>query len=446
MKKLIASVLAIIMALTLVACANTGTETTAPSGPSQTSASTGTTASSETTEPKEPVEIEFITWWAAEAGGEYYEAFIDEFEAEYPWITVNMITLPFGSTRNQVIASKATNTVPDVIAMNPPWAREFYDIGILAPLDELMAADENFNKDDYYQASFTKIEGNTYLAPVSAMAFYLFYNKTLFNEADLEAPKNWDEIVSHSKALTNPAKNQYGITLSMSEQEASNGSILSLYPLLYALNGRTFVDGKYTVQTDEMLTSMKLLDQLRKDGSILPGTTTKSEVQKIEEFTVGNIGMMISHTGHILTIGERSPDMDFGIVPIPTYDGTGKPELRHHGWDIGIAATSELKEEAWMFISFMLRKENLVSMSNELLKIPAMYDAEIDYLDAHPVVGDAINYMNEYDMIEELMTMPKSSACWVELTKAGSAVMQGVLTPEEALAQTQAKWDEILGQ
>ncbi len=59
-------------------------------------------------------------------------------------------------------------------------------------------------------------------------------------------------------------------------------------------------------------------------------------------------------------------------------------------------------------------------MCNEMLKVPAMYGISVNYLDKYPVVKDAIDYMNEYEMVEELMAMPKSATCWVELTKAAA--------------------------
>ena len=317
---------------------------------------------------------------------------------------------------------------------------------ILAPLDELMAADPDFNKEDYFQASFTQIEGGTYLMPVNTQAFYLFYNKTMFEQAGLTPPTSWEEIVSCARQLTDPDKNQYGFTVTMAEQEASNGSILFFYPLLYAQNGRTLVDGQYTVQTEEMYNALDLLRQLNEDGSLLPGTTTKSEVQMVEEFSVGNVGMMISNDSHIKTVTDRNPELDFGVVPIPTMDGTGTPELRHHGWDIAISESCEHKQEAWEFISFLCEKENMQSYCNAALKLPAAYGVTVDYLDEYPVVQDVMDIVNTYDMVEELMVMPKASACWVDLTKAGSAVVQGAQTVDDALAQTQELWNEKLGQ
>ena len=432
MKKILSLVLILALVLSLGAC---GSKEAAPSADS-----------GDKTAAQEPVELEFIQWWTTEGGGEFLEDLVKRFEEANPGITVKLTSMPFGEIRTQVVASQATGMTPDLIGMNPPWTREFYDMGILAPLDDLMAADPFFKKDNYFQASFTPIEGHTYLAPVNSMAFFLFYNKTMFKEAGIEPPTTWDELVEAAKALTVPEKNQYGITMSMSEQEASIGAILSLYPLLYAQNGRTLVDGKYTVETEGMENAMKLLETLSKNGSILPGTTTRSEFQIIEEFAAGNVGMVISHNGHINTVTNRDPNLEFGIVPLPSVDGKGTVELRHHGWDIGIAANSQHKEEAWKFISFLLNAENVEAMCNEMLKVPAMYGISVNYLDKYPVVKDAIDYMNEYEMVEELMAMPKSATCWVELTKAGSAVIQGTKTTEEALPEVQEAWNRILGQ
>ena len=427
MKKLMSLILILAMVLSLAAC---GSKADAPA----------------VQESAEPVELEFIQWWGTENGGDYLDDLIARFEAENPGIKIKLITVPFGETRKQVVASQATKMTPDLIGMNPPWAREFYNLGVLAPLEDLMAADSSFKKENYFPASFTPIDGHVVMAPVNALAFFLFYNKTMFKEAGLEPPTTWEELASCAKALTIPEKNQFGLTMTMSETEATNGSILFTYPLLYAQNGRTFVDGKYTVDTPEMLNALKLMETLSKDGSLLPGTTTKTEPAAVEEFAAGNAAMLIEHNGQILNITNRDPNLEFGVVPIPSLDGKGTPELRHHGWDIGIAATSEHKEEAWKFISFMLRADNVEGMCNALLKIPAMYGVEVNYLKKYPVVKDALTYMNDYEMVEELMGMPKSAACWEHLTRAGSAVIQGTETPEEALAKVQSAWDELLGQ
>ena len=113
-----------------------------------------------------------------------------------------------------------------------------------------MEKDTEFNKSDFFPASMAPIKGKTYLAPYNTLSFFLYYNKDMFKAAGLDVPKNWADIVNAAKKLTDVSANKYGFTLSLSEGGASNGSILSLYPLLYAANGRTLVDGKYSCETD----------------------------------------------------------------------------------------------------------------------------------------------------------------------------------------------------
>lgn len=393
-----------------------------------------------------PVELEFIQWWASEDGGDFFDSVITEFETQNPGIKIKLVTMPFGDSRNQVIASHATGMTSDIIGMNPPWTREFVDMGILEPLDRYMDNDATFDRAAYFPASMAPVQGHTYLAPYNTMTFFLFYNKLMFAEAGVNPPKTWDEMLVVAKKLTKPAENKYGFTMVLSETDAANGSILTIYPLLYALNGRTFVDGKFTVKTPQMVKTLDFIQKLNAEGAILPGSTSKSEMASYEEFTNGNIGMMIAHTGMIMTMKNRNPNFDFGVIKIPTFDGTGNGDLRHHGWDIAMSADSKHKDEAWKYISFLLQKQNMIDGSNSLLKIPSMYDAPVNYAGNMPLIVDAIRDMNNSTMVEELMTMPKSAACWTALTKAGSQIIQGKMTSSQAIEKVQSQWDEILNQ
>ena len=124
MKKIMSLVLILALVLSLGAC---GSKEAAPSADS-----------GDKTAAQEPVELEFIQWWTTEGGGEFLEDLVKRFEEANPGITVKLTSMPFGEIRTQVVASQATGMTPDLIGMNPPWTREFYDMGILAPLDDLI--------------------------------------------------------------------------------------------------------------------------------------------------------------------------------------------------------------------------------------------------------------------------------------------------------------------
>ncbi len=418
MKKIISILLVIILVLSLTAC--------------------GSSSDSDT------VEIEFSTWWTTEIDKEYYLELIAEFEELNPGVTVTLTELPFAEVRTQAMTNDITGTIADVLAMNPPWAREFYDLGMLAPLDDYIANDASYDLNNYAGVA-EEIEGSQYTVPYDSLAFMLYYNIDMFEEAGLDLPTNWEELRECAAALTDADNDEYGFTMVLSETAAANGSILSLYPLLYAANGRTYVDGEWTVETDEMEAALQLIYDMQEDGSILPGTTSKTEQQISEEFANNNIGMMIQSNAHIATVDNRNPDLNYGVMAIPSQYGTTEPELRHHGWDLGVAAKSENPDVAWDFVVFLTSKENMQSLGEENLKIPAYIDLDKSYMDANPVLVQAAEIMENYEMVEELATMPSVGTCWTELTRVGSAVLSGTMTPAQALTECQATWDEILG-
>lgn len=442
--KYILTVGALLLLLTISGCQSPASDTE-PAGGSEDNASSDD-SSGEATSEEEIITISFMQWWGTEGNvGESLEGLVADFEAENPNIEVELVSLPFGETKTQIVANHAAGTVADVIGVNPPWTREFYDLGILEPLDEYMDSDPNFNREDYFPASMAPIDGNTYLAPYNTLSFFLYYNIDMFEEAGLEPPQTWDEIVSSAIALTDIENNQYGFTLSLSEGGAANGSILSLYPLLYAANGRTLVDGQYTVETPEMRMAMELLAELSEAGAIVPGENVRNDAIMVEEFSLGNVGMMIQNDAHVATLAASNPDLNYGVIPIPTPDGTGEPELRHHGWDIAMTAKGEHKEAAWMFISYLLQRENMERAGIEMQKTPSMYDIPLSD-DASPQEIAIREYLSTYDMVEELMSMPNASASWAELTEAGVIVLNGQASVDDALANTQAEWDAILEQ
>ncbi len=391
------------------------------------------------------VELEFIQWWSVEAGGEYMHDMVAGFEAENPGIKVTLIEQPFADTQNTAVSTFATGQCADLIGMNPPWTRQFYDNGMLAPLDDLIAADASYSLDNFGGIA-EKIDGKQYTVPVTPLAFFLYYNIDMFEEAGIEPPTTLDEFVDASIALTNPEKQQYGFTVALSESSASNGSILSVYPMLYALGGRTIdANGEFTCQSPEMEKVLEALYDMKQAGALTPGAASNSEMMALEEFKGGSAAMMIQSDAHLISL-DKAGTVNYGIVTLPTLDGTTTPDLRHHGWDVAICSASEHKEEAWKFVSYMLSKDMQEEMCGSLTKIPAYKGADMTWANDYPNVLKAAQYMEDCKMVEELASMPAAGTCWTELTKAAGAVASGTKTAEEALAECQASWDSILGQ
>src|SRR5690606_29489472 len=79
------------------------------------------------------------------------------------------------------------------------WASK----GILAPLDDLLAA-EGVDTADFVPSAMDQMryDGKTYALPIAIHSLMLVYNKTLLDEAGLKPPTTIDELAAAALALT----------------------------------------------------------------------------------------------------------------------------------------------------------------------------------------------------------------------------------------------------
>ena len=70
-------------------------------------------------------------------------------------------------------------------------------------MDQTLAPSEPFGMDDYVPAylSLFKMDDQIVALPFAGETVFLTYRKDLFEEKGLEAPKTWDEFLSHAKQL-----------------------------------------------------------------------------------------------------------------------------------------------------------------------------------------------------------------------------------------------------
>lgn len=394
----------------------------------------------------EVVTIEWMQWWAGSAQEGAIDALIAEFEAEYPNINVEPINLPFGEVRNQVILNAAAGQLPDVIGMNPPWMAEFVELGVLEPLEGYIAADENFAGDALVQAPMAAFEGSTWMVPATSSTFVLYYNKTLFEQAGLEGvPADWEELRAYASQCTDSENDIYGFSMFMNEQPPANGSIVITYPLIYAAGGRTIVDDVPAMTDPAVTDALQLLKDLHDDGSVIPGTTSKLEVQMVEEFSTGNICMMVENTAHIGTLANRNPDLDYGLMPIPPKDAETDAVLRSHGWELGMSVSSDNKEEAWTFMSWLTSEAPNAMLAELSANIPGNTQADVSFYADTPQLIEAIDIIAENVMVEELMVTPQATNRWQAFTRETIKLLLGDQSVEDVVTNTQAEWDQIGG-
>ena len=96
------------------------------------------------------VTIEFAQWWEPELPDGEFRALIDEFEEANPDITVDLVSGPYASTKEQLFAGAASGTMPDVVGLDGAWVNDFASQGVIADLSALM---KEYDYDDSELAS-----------------------------------------------------------------------------------------------------------------------------------------------------------------------------------------------------------------------------------------------------------------------------------------------------
>lgn len=385
------------------------------------------------------VTIEFAQWWEPELPDGQFRALIDEFEKENPGITVDLVSGPYASTKEQLFAGAASGTMPDVVGLDGAWVNDFASQGVIADLTTLM---QDSGYDDSELASQIQVDGQTYMIPVVNFVYPLFTNDDLLTQAGVSAPPSTrSEFADAAKKLTALGNNVSGWVLPLS-LEAPNGVQNDVMSWVWASGGTMLDNGQPALTNADVTSATEYVDELWKAGVIAPGSFTMKEQDKVEEFTNGRVGMMIDSLAHINLIRESNPDLKFSISAIPAEDGySGERGIPYASWGIGVAENSEHKDAAFKLVSFLMSKDvnsELSTMANAFPgnteSVPGFVADDELYATAFEIykAGYPANEFTGLPVAEELMRLYGEQL---------QAALDGQQSISDALQKAQAAWE-----
>lgn len=219
--------LALLMTMTMGLTACSGAADTSAAGDSASGSAAGTstagTSAPSTTSPQsaaapeednidlsaykvtEPVTIQFWHQYTSEKRAAWIDKVTEEFNNSQDLVTVE--SSYFGSydvIAEAVAASIAAGGegLPAVVTINTPRVINYWQSGIVEPLDNYMAANE-VDMDDYLASArdaYT-MDDQLWGLPFGTSAGCIIYNKTVCDENDLPFPQTWDEFKSWCKNI-----------------------------------------------------------------------------------------------------------------------------------------------------------------------------------------------------------------------------------------------------
>ncbi|MFZ0100518.1 MAG: sugar ABC transporter substrate-binding protein [Gemmobacter sp.] len=383
------------------------------------------------------------------------QGLMDAFNAKYPDIKVEWVTLEENVLRQKVTTDIATKGGQfDVMTIGtyeaPIWGKQ----GWLVSLNDLPA---EYDVDDLLPAirGGLTVDGNLVAAPFYGESSMVMYRTDLMEKAGLTMPEapTWDFIKEAAAAMTDKSNEVYGICLRGKAGWGENMAFLSAMSNSF---GAKWFDMDWKPQFDQQPWKDTLnfyLDLMNNYGP--PGASSNGFNENLALFQQGKCGMWIDATvaasfvtGKDSTVADK---VGFALAPDK---GLGKRGNWLWAWNLAIPAGTQKEEAAKAFVAWATSKEYLALVAEkegwanvppgtrtslyenpEYAKIPfaKMTIDSINSADPTKPTVDPVPYVGV-----QFVAIPEFQGIGTMVGQLFSAALAGSSTAEDALAQAQA--------
>lgn len=266
-----------------------------------------------------------ITFWHGQnqIAGKVIKGLVDDFNRTHTDVKVNaQIGADADSLQGKMTAALAGGKYPDIVYIFGPNVANLARSPKALDLTEAVKT-KAWNWDDFYPAArqAVTIDGKVRAIPALIDSMAVVYNKKLFSQAGIPAPKadwTWDEYREIAKKLTNKSKGMFGTGWPGVGDE---DTVWRLWPMIWDLGGDVLAPGGKQVGYGGQpgLQALTLLNEMAaKDKSVYIDKTSGSE-KMYEVFNSNRMGMVPTGPWELPQIMEAK--VDYGVVPMPTFNG-----------------------------------------------------------------------------------------------------------------------------
>lgn len=365
---------------------------------------------------------------SANSSEKYWSAVASEFESKNPGIKVDVDVRPWKTVDSDVATMVKEGRAPD-IAQVGSYAN-YVQQGELYSADEVLSIPTQANFLTQLSEA-GKVNRVQYGLPFVASTRLLFYNKELFDQAGLDAPKNWDDIQSDAEALK-----AQGVTtpfaLPLGSEEAQGETLMWL---LSGGGGYTdTADGSYNIDSEQ---NIKTFEWLQKElvgkgltGPVAPGKLDRATAFKA--FTSGQVGMLNGHPSLMAEAAKQG--IKIGMVPLPGVDGKAKSSMGVADWIMAFKQNNH-GVEIGKFLDFAYDDKNVQSFVGQYDLLPVTYSAN-EAMATDPRYADLRKFLEALPTSE---LIPYNKNSWTSVSESfkkniGKAVEPGA-SPSKVLGE-----------
>jgi len=279
MKKIIAMLLVLAMALSLVACGG------------------GETAS-------DGVVLDVVIAQYTDHTAEWWAEFETTFEAANEDIDLNIEVISWNDITAQISSRIQTGEQPDILNISP--FSTYVGDDLLVPVDEYVSETVKNNIiPSFYEAN--TVDGTVWALPILASVRCMFVNTDIVEEI----PTTWDEVMAACEDVkqNHPGITPWGLDISTDEGQAAFA--------YYSWNfGGGFVDenGDWALNSEENVKALEFIAELYNSGYCNANPTTDTRYPLQDAFSAGKMAMLLAPMNAVAA--DSTVNYEFAPFPV----------------------------------------------------------------------------------------------------------------------------------
>lgn len=330
---------------------------------------------------------------------------IEDFEEEYPDVVVDAQAIPVDGYRERISTAAAAKELPDVFLGYPgSFTDEYYEGDLIQPITPIFEENPEWEEGFLDEAlDIFEYDDELYSAPVAISATsFLFYNKELFEENDIEFPTTWTELMEAIDAF-----NELDITpISLGNKEPWVAQSTTFGAIADRVTGTEWFmdaveqDGA-TFTDEEFITALEYFQDLVENDAYQEGANGIDDTQAQQYFAQGNAAMIVDGSWTISGLaGTVSEDVleKIGVAVFPEIeDGDGSGNTITGGPGGGFLLNSKTEgadKEAALDLIYALSDEDAQKAIAESESL-VMYDVDIQKDEVSPLFYDTFNLLKD---------------------------------------------------
>ena len=288
-------------------------------------------------------------------------------------------------------AGASGGEMPDVFWTHSNTVQLYMDNDVLLKLNDYIANDPAIDLSNYYEGIvnlYTRSDGNVYALPKDHDTIALLYNKALFDQYGVAYPTSdwtWDDMYEAAKAITEGSNGDvYGMAMNTSNNQDG------WYNLVYDYGAQIINDAHNgtTIGSAEGKAGMEMVRKLLTVGapqSVVAETGTDSLFMSAKTAMITQGSWMIN----AFYTAEHHDDYAWALLPYADVNGNGKCDSgeRYSAYNgLGWAASAATKnpDAAYSLISYFCSKEGQLRQSELGVTMGGMKGVSEAFANAFP--------------------------------------------------------------